>query len=73
MHKMIEEAVGDGQTIRTETGPVRHFVPGEQDESVLGRPMKGGPTDLSHSIVGGKVAATVENAKDGKAGRRSRS
>jgi len=41
-----------GQTIRTETSPDRSSHKGKSDEALMGRSMRGGPTDLSHSLKG---------------------
>ena len=55
-----EEKAHFGQTIRTETGPDRSSHKAE-GEALTGKPMKGGPTDLSHSLTAGSY-----NDKKGK-------
>lgn len=54
--KYDEEAARGGK-VRTETAPMREkTVSGINNrEAVMGRKMGGGPTDISHSISGGKV------------------
>ena len=58
-----EESAHFGQKIRTEAAPDKssHKVEG----AVEGRPMKGGPTDLSHSLHAGSY-----NDVKGKGGRK---
>lgn len=48
-----EESAHFGQKIRTETGPDRSSHKVNHDEALTGRGMKGGPTDLSHSLNAG--------------------
>lgn len=49
-----EESAQMGQKIRTETGPDRSTYQVNETESLMGRKMNGGPTDLSRSISGSK-------------------
>lgn len=49
-----EEKAHFGQSIRTESGPDRSSHKVDANEALMGRKMKGGPTDLSRSMkVGG--------------------
>lgn len=50
-----EEKAHFGQKIRTETGPDRSSHKLNGDESLMGRKMKGGPTDLSRSMQAGAM------------------
>lgn len=53
-----DESADRGQKIRTETGPEREDkLPQISDRvAILGTTLKGGESDLSHSISGNKVA-----------------
>ncbi len=48
-----EEKAHFGQKIRTETAPDRSSHKTDMGQALDGRPMKGGPTDLSHSLKAG--------------------
>lgn len=48
-----EEKAHFGQSIRTESGPDRSSHKVNMDEALMGRKMKGGPTDLSRSMKPG--------------------
>lgn len=48
-----DESAHFGQKIRTESMPDRSSHKMNGDESVMGRSMKGGPTDLSRSLTAG--------------------
>ena len=48
-----EEKAHYGQSIRTETSADRSSHKVSADESLMGRKMKGGPTDLSRSMKPG--------------------
>lgn len=48
-----DESAANGQRLRTETAPDRSSHKFGGDESCCGRKMKGGPTDVSHSIKSG--------------------
>ena len=48
-----DEKAHFGQKIRTEYAPDRSSHKVNQDEAIMGRKMKGGPTDLSHSLKAG--------------------
>lgn len=67
MVKMTEKAAR-GQTIRTEGMPDREKdVPGCPDaESLMGRKMKGGPRDTSHSLS--SAGDVVDYMNDGMKG-----
>lgn len=56
-----EESAHMGQKIRTETAPDRSSHKVDMNEALNGREMKGGPTDLSHSLKAGAY-----NDKKGK-------
>ena len=56
-----EEKAHWGQTIRTESGPDKSSHKATGDEAMMGKPLKGGPTDLSHSLTAGSY-----NDKKGK-------
>jgi hypothetical protein len=60
----VEEKVARGGKIRTETGVDHSSHQLNHKESMLGRTMKGGPTDLSHSLNAGSY-----NSKGGGGGR----
>ena len=62
-----EEKAHHGQTICTETGPDRSSYKVKADEALMGRKMKGGPTDVSHSLGGAGDVQTYNNE-----GRKSR-
>ncbi len=47
-----EEKAHNGQTIRTETGPDRSSHKVDENKALMGNKMRGGVTDLSHSISG---------------------
>lgn len=47
-----DESAARGQKIRTESGPDRSSERRGVDESVMGRKMGGGPTDLSATLGG---------------------
>ena len=51
-----EEKAQMGQKLRIETGPDKSSHKASGDEDLMGRPMKGGPTDLSHSLSAGSYA-----------------
>jgi hypothetical protein len=51
----MTESAHFGQTIITETGPDRSSHKLDHNQALAGKPMKGGPTDVSHSISGGSV------------------
>lgn len=53
-----EESAQMGQKIRTETSPDRSSHSLNANESLMGRKMAGGPTDLSHSLGGTKATNT---------------
>lgn len=48
-----EESAHMGQKLRSETSPDRSSHSVNMDEAFNGRKMKGGPTDVSHSIKSG--------------------
>jgi hypothetical protein len=48
-----EESAHMGQKIRSETSPDRSSHKVNEQEAFCGRKMKGGPTDISHSIKSG--------------------
>jgi hypothetical protein len=47
-----DESAARGQTIRTEGGVDRSSDKRGMDEAIMGRAMKGGPTDLSSTLSG---------------------
>lgn len=51
----VNESAARGQTLRTEFGRDRSDDWGMSDEAKSGRDMKGGDSDISHSISNGKV------------------
>lgn len=55
-----EEKAHFGQSIRTESGPDRSSHKVDANEALMGRKMKGGPTDLSRSM---KVGAQNDEGK----------
>ena len=57
-----------GQEICTETSPDRSSHKVDANEALMGRKMKGGPTDVSHSL-GGAGEVQTYNDKGGKPGR----
>lgn len=64
MRKMHTEKAARGQTIRTETGPVRessHKI--NESEALLGRKNTGGPTSTSHSLTSGGDVVTYNDKK----------
>lgn len=63
-----EESAHFGQKIRSETSPDRSSHKVNKDEAFCGRKMKGGPTDVSHSL-GGAGAVQTDN-DTGKKSRR---
>jgi hypothetical protein len=52
MRKMMKESAVRGQTIRTETAPVREASIVNESEALGGRKMGGGPKDMSASLKG---------------------
>ena len=50
-----------GQTIRTDYAPDKSSHKADMEEAASGKSMKGGPTDLSHSLTAGSY-----NDKKGK-------
>ena len=52
MRKMMKESATRGQTIRTETAPVREKSMVNDKEALAGRSMGGGPSDMSASLEG---------------------
>lgn len=48
-----EEKAHFGQKIRTDSGPDRSSHKVDANEALMGRKMKGGPTDLSRSLTAG--------------------
>lgn len=48
-----EESAHFGQKIRTETSPDRSSAKTNANEALMGRSMKGGPTDTSRSTKAG--------------------
>ena len=57
-----EEKAHHGQTIRTESGPDKSSYHVNKNEALMGRSMKGGPTDVSHSLSGaGEVVTDNES------------
>lgn len=48
-----EESAHFGQKIRTESSPDKSSHKVNMNEAIDGRSMKGGPTDLSHSLSAG--------------------
>jgi len=63
-----EEKAHFGQTICSETSPDRSSHKVNKDEAFVGRKMKGGPTDVSHSLGGAGEVQTYNN--EGKKSRR---
>lgn len=55
-----EEKAHFGQSIRSENGPDRSSHKTDANEVLMGRKMKGGPTDLSRSM---KVGAQNDEGK----------
>lgn len=58
-----EEAAHMGQKIRTETSPDRSSHKVNADEALCGRKMKGGPTDVSHSLTGAGEVKTYQSKR----------
>jgi hypothetical protein len=56
-----------GQTIVTESGPDRSSHQINANEALMGRSMKGSPTDVSHSLSGaGDVVTYNDKTKPGQ-------
>lgn len=58
-----EESAANGQKIRTEVAPDKSSHKGNMAEAMDGRPMRGGPTDLSHSLKAGGYSGGMKKGK----------
>jgi hypothetical protein len=57
-----EESAHKGQKIRTESNPDKSSHKVNMNEALSGREMKGGPTDLSHSLKAGAYGTKKSKA-----------